>query len=412
MKTKLERIRRDIESISRFSTTKEGGTTRFAFTPEHAGAREYIMAQMEAAGLKVYQDAAGTVVGRREGREPGAPAVMTGSHFDTVRCGGNFDGVAGVAAGIEAARVMRENGIVTRRPLEFIAMVEEEGARFGSAVFGSRAMAGLIPPEELDGLLDEEGVSTAAAMLSFGLDPARIGDAARDPKSLYAFLEFHIEQGPVLEAGGTDLGIVRTIVANRTLELTITGRANHAGTTPMDMRADAFEAAARVSLAAIEEARAAGDGTVATMGQISVLPGSSNIVPGRVVFTLDIRSPRETLVERVQRKALSVLERLCAENRGLQSSFRMLLNSPAVELDPHVLDALGKSADACGFSRRDMVSGAGHDAMVMARMVPTGMLFAPSRGGRSHCPEEWTDFEQLQKGTETLLGALISLADE
>ncbi|MDY4192370.1 MAG: M20/M25/M40 family metallo-hydrolase [Oscillospiraceae bacterium] len=216
----------------------------------------------------------------------------------------------------------------------------------------------------------------------------------------------------MLEAKGIDLGIVRTIVANRTLELTITGRANHAGTTPMDMRADAFEATARVSLAAIEEARPAGDGTVATMGQISVLPGSSNIVPGRVVFTLDIRSPRETLVERVQRKALSVLERLCAENCGLQSSFRMLLNSPAVELDPHVLDALGKSADACGFSRRDMVSGAGHDAMVMARMVPTGMLFAPSRGGRSHCPEEWTDFEQLQKGTETLLGALISLADE
>ncbi|MGI6094022.1 MAG: Zn-dependent hydrolase [Lachnospiraceae bacterium] len=412
MRTNLHRLQQDMETIAQYSSTAKGGTTRFTFTKEHELAKNYITAQMKAAGLTVRQDAAGTLIGRREGLEPGAAAVMTGSHFDTVRCGGNFDGVAGVVAGLEAARVMQEQQIVTRRPLEFIAMVEEEGGRFGAALFASRAMAGEVTEQELQSLKDSDGISIWDAMKNFGMDPTAVKEAVRKPENLHAFIEMHIEQGPILEASKKDLGIVDVIVANRTLELTVIGHANHAGTTPMHMRTDAFVAAAQIAEAAMKEAIAVGEGTVATMGQMSVLPGSTNIIPGKVVFTLDIRSPKDELLDEIQQKIQNHMKSLEEKGQILKGTLRPLPGAAATKLDSHVMHLLEESADKLGFSRQRILSGAGHDAMVIANLTPTGMLFVPSKNGRSHCPEEWTDYEQLQKGCETLLETLIALANE
>ncbi len=412
MKIKAERLRQDIEKIAEFTSTDQGGTTRLSFTKEHERARDYIALQMEEAGLTVSQDAIGNLIGRREGTEPEFASVMTGSHFDTVCCGGNFDGVAGVVAGLEAARVMNEQNIHTKRPLEFIAMVGEEGARFGAAYLGSRAMMGLLSEEELRSLCDADGISIWDAMQQFGLNPAKIADAVRKPDEIYAFVEMHIEQGPVLEQSDTKLGIVECIVANRTLEITIQGQANHAGTTPMHMRLDAFAASARLAQLAMDKAIELGDGTVATMGQMSVYPGSTNVIPGKVVFTLDIRSKEDSNLDQIEEVLQAAITHMIKERQIVAGCMQNLPGSCAVFLNEHIIAELEKSAEALQCSNRRMVSGAGHDAMILAQFIPTGMLFVPSKNGCSHCPEEWTEYEQLQQGCEVLLETLIRLGNE
>ena len=412
MRTNLARIRRDIEALSAFNATPGAGLTRLSFTPQHKQAQDYIVAEMKKAGLAVRIDACGTVIGRREGSVPGAAVVMTGSHYDSVRCGGNFDGPAGVIAGIETARVFAERGIVTRHPLEFIAMVEEEGARFGSGLFGSRAMTGRLSAGELAGNTDADGITTGEAMRRFGLDPDKFAQAVRRRGEIKDFIELHIEMGPVLEASGTQVGIVDTIVGIKELEITVTGRPDHAGTTPMDMRADAFLVAARIAVFANEAAIAEGGGTVATVGKIKVEPGSFNIVPSREIFFVDLRSSKNEHVEHVYAAVLKKLDELTGANPGLGYTSRMMIETKPVDADPAVMAALEKAAAAAGLSTRRLLSGAGHDAMIMADITHTGMVFVPSRGGRGHCPEEWTDYEQLQNGIETVCGAVELLADE
>lgn len=411
MQTKLRRIQQDIEALSAYNATPGAGLTRFSFSPEHRAAADYIMKRMREAGLAVREDAVGTVVGRLEGRRPDAPVVMMGSHFDSVRNGGNFDGPAGVVAALETARVLAERGVTPEHPVEFVAMVEEEGARFGGGLFASRAMAGRLTAHELETFQDGDGVTVGEAMRAFGLDPARCAEAARAPGSVKGFLELHIEQGPVLESAGADVGVVDVIVGIRELKITLTGRPDHAGTTPMDMRADAYLAACRVALAANEAAVAAGRGTVATVGKVEVLPGSFNIVPGRVVFYIDIRSPETGCIGRVVDAVTARLESLCAGNPALRADLRTMMEVAPVAMDPHLRSLLTQNAEALGLTCRAMLSGAGHDAMVMADVAPAGLLFVPSRGGRSHCPEEWTDYEQLQKGVEAVCRAVLALAD-
>ncbi|KGK86084.1 Zn-dependent hydrolase [Clostridium sp. HMP27] len=408
MNTNLERIKRDIEALGEFTSTPGAGNTRLSFSEEDRKAREYIKGQMKEAGLQVYEDAAGTIVGRLEGELKDAPVVMIGSHYDSVKNGGIFDGPAGVVTALESARVFKENNIKPKYPVEFIAMIEEEGCRFGGGLFASRAMAGKVTREELDKYKDTQGISIAQAMREFGFNPDEISKAVRDPKDIKAFLELHIEQGPILESNNKDLGIVQYVVGIREFEVIIKGRADHAGTTPMDMRLDALDAAASVISKISEFAKEAGEGTVATIGKFQLLPGAANIVPEEVKFTVDIRSKSQNLINEVSNKISKQLQNM-AETKGVKYEITDKLNVNPVKLSENIISIMKSKADNIGFTTEDMLSGAGHDAMIMAGVTEVGLLFVPSKNGRSHCPEEWTDYDKLQKGVEIMCGTLEEL---
>lgn len=410
LKTKLERLKRDIEELSKFNATPGKGLTRMTYTKEDRGAREYIKEQMRLAGLNVYEDAAGTVIGRLEGSLKDAPCVMVGSHFDSVKNGGNFDGPAGVVTALEVARVINENNLKPKYPIEFVALIEEEGGRFGGGLFGSRAMVGKVTRESLDQFKDENGISIAQAMKDFGLDPDKIHEAKRNPEDVKAFIELHIEQGPILEAKKKQIGIVEYIVGINQIEVSVKGRPDHAGTTPMNMRADALDAASRVISKISTFAKEAGEGTVATVGVLNVLPGAANIVPGEVKFIVDIRSKKSECIKEVRDRIEENLKEV-AENAGVSYSVLEKLSVAPVKLNEDIIEKFKKYSDKLGFEWEMMLSGAGHDAMVMASITDVGLIFVPSKDGRSHCPEEWTDYEDLQKGAEIVCETILDLSE-
>jgi allantoate deiminase len=410
METRLERIKKDIETLAKFTSTPGKGLTRFSFTEEDKASREYIKREMIQAGLIVYEDASGTVIGRLEGDLKNAPVVMVGSHFDSVKNGGNFDGPAGVVAALEIARVFHEKELKPKYPIEFIGMIEEEGGRFGGGLLASRAMAGKVTREQLNDFKDENGISIAEAMRSFGFDPDKIYQAIRKPETIKAFLELHIEQGPILETGGNDIGIVNYIVGIKEIEVNIIGRPDHAGTTPMNMRADALCAAAEVISKIGSFAVEAGEGTVATVGKLQVNPGAANIVPGEVQFLVDIRSKESALIDEVTSRIENELKKV-SEDKGVTFTIVEKLGVLPVKLARQIVESLNKCCEELGFSKESMLSGAGHDAMVMAAITDVGLVFVPSKNGRSHCPEEWTDYEQLQKGIEVVYSAVKELAE-
>lgn len=408
METNLERIKKDIEAIGEFTATPGNGTTRFSFTKEDREAREYIKGEMLKAGLEVFEDAAGTVVGELKGEVEG-PVVMIGSHFDSVKNGGSFDGPAGVVTALEVARVFKEKNLKPKYPVQFVALIEEEGGRFGGGLFGSRAMAGKVTREDLDRFKDSEGMSVAQAMRDFGFNPDKIKEAERKPQDIKCFLELHIEQGPILETLGKDIGIVEYIVGIKEFEVIIKGRPDHAGTTPMNMRADALDGAVNVISKISGFAKEAAFGTVATVGKLNVLPGAANIVPGEVNFLVDIRSKKSECIEEVEKNIVSELEKVCRE-MSLQYEVIQKLHVSPVKVSEKLVDLLKNDCKKLGFSQEIMLSGAGHDAMVMSQITDIGLVFVPSRGGRSHCPEEWTDYEALQKGVELCYNLVKEIA--
>ena len=412
METKVERIQKDIESLAQYSQVQGIGCTRFTYTKEFAQARDYIVAQMKAAGLSVREDAVGTVIGRMEGKNPSAPIIMTGSHFDTVKTGGRFDGAAGVVAALETARTLHDEGFVPERPIEFVALPEEEGARFGGGLFASRAMCGRLYENELESYKDCDGVSMAQAMREYGLDPAKADEARRKKGEIGMFLELHIEQGPVLEKEKVDVGIVEAIVGIKCLNVYVYGRSDHAGTTPLNMRADTMLATARAIVAGTDKARELDDGTVVTFGRVETQPGAFNIVAKETLFDIDCRSKTLESVDKVIAAVKASLEQSQAENPGL--SFRIVekLTAQPVLMKPEVQELLEQQAAQAGISTRKMLSGAGHDAMVMGSLCDVAMIFVPSKDGRSHMPEEWTDYEDLRKGTELLCRCVRQLASK
>lgn len=410
MESSVERITKDIKTLAEFTATPGMGMTRFSFSEEDRKTREYIKERMEEAGLEIFEDTAGNIFGRRTGKQTDAPAIMLGSHFDSVKNGGNYDGPAGVVMGLEIARILHENEVKTEFPLEFAAFVEEEGGRFGGGLFGSRAMIGQVSRKELDSSRDRDGISLGEAMKSAGFDPDRIEEAVRPEGSLRAFIEMHIEQGPILESEGIDLGFVRTIVGINQQEVEIVGRADHSGTTPMNMRKNALAAAAKAVLFLDEAARAAGNGTVGTVGKMEVFPGGTNIVPGRVLFTVDIRSSEKEKLEALVTAFEKFLKKL-GQEQGVQISMTQKLRVNPVQMSEEILGLFFAEAEKRGYSSKRMQSGAGHDAMIMASVAETGLVFVPSKGGRSHCPEEWTDCSQIKKGVDVILGVLLTLAE-
>ncbi len=395
-----------IERLGRVGVLPEGGLYRGVYTAEWAEARELVADWGRAAGLEVREDAVGNLWLRLPGTGPG-PAVVTGSHIDTVRNGGKYDGALGIIAGLTAVEALKARFGRPKRTIEVLATCEEDGARFRSRLWGSRAILGIIGPEEPAQIVDADGVSIGEAMRRLGYDPARIPEARRD--DIGAFIELHIEQGPVLEASGHQVGIV-TVVTGLTMAVAeVRGRADHAGTTPMAARRDALVGAAGMILAVRRAALATGPPAVATVGRVEVWPGGSNVVPERVRFTVDIRHTEGAQLRRLQTRIQQACRQV-ARNHGLGLDFRVVSATPPTPLDPELRGLLVELAGRLGLKFLEMPSGAGHDAAWLARRFPAAMIFVPSRGGRSHSPQEYTPVEQIVPGVTLLAAALHRLA--
>lgn len=383
--------------------------TRRSFTPRFLEGRAWLERRFREAGLSTRLDAAGNLIGRREGRVPGAPAIMLGSHSDTVPSGGRFDGVAGVIAALEVARALAAAGTELDHPLEIVDFLAEEPSEYGLSCVGSRGMAGALDGGLLE-LTGPGGERLDAAIDRVGGNVAALAQARRD--DVAAFLELHIEQGPVLEATGTDVGIVTAIVGITRLEIVFSGQAGHSGTTPMDRRQDAGVAGARAMVWLRDEARAlaaAGDGYfVATVGIAEVRPGGANVVPGEMRLVVDLRGERRGTMEDFLARLGAEMARIAGEE-GARVSVATLSDSLPAHCDATLRAALAASARSLGVSSLDMASGAGHDAAFLSRIAPAAMVFIPCREGRSHCPEEWTEPGQLAVGASVLLEAVRAL---
>ena len=388
-------LERRLDELYAIGAEPEGGVYRPLYGDAWAAAGERVERWMKDAGLKTRRDAVGNLWGRAEG---GGKSIVTGSHIDTVRHGGRLDGALGIVAGLTAIEALLKHKGKPRRPLEVVAICEEEGSRFATSFWGSRAITGAI---------DTVDAEIAAAMRERGLDPTKLASAARD--DIDTFVELHIEQGAVLETANVPLAVVSAIVGTAHLELTVTGRPDHAGTTPMDLRLDALAGAAAMIQAVESIARSLGTPAVATVGKIRAEPDQINVVPGRVVFTVDLRhshlGARRALEERIRS-----LCRTTASERGLELEVRVLQERPPVPMHADVRAVLTRAAQECGVRATELVSGAGHDAQILAARCKVGMLFVPSVGGRSHCPEEHTDPGHLELGVRVLVRALELLA--
>lgn len=376
------------------------GVTRVAWSPELFAAYEWVGARMRELGMTVSTDEAGNLIGRWE-TGAGAPVVV-GSHLDTVPCGGPLDGALGVVGAVHAVKLLQDEGFEPDRPLWVVAFMDEEGTRFDAALFGSRAFTG----GDVAGLAtrtDAFGVTLAEAMADAGY---RFDDlpAANRVGGIAAYYELHIEQGPMLESEGIEIGIATSIVGLRGYRVRLRGQANHAGTTPMRLRRDALAGAARILLELREHARGADDVT-ANVGRIRVEPGGANVVPGVADFTIDVRAADEESIAELERVVEETVLRVAAEEE-LAAELEQTFSLDPLQLDPDLVATLERAASDAGASWVRMPSGAGHDAMLVGRHVPAALLFVPSRGGISHAPEEFTPPEQLELGTRVLAGAL------
>ena len=401
-----ERLWRRLSELAEVGKQESGGVTRLSFTDEERAAKDLVASFMEEAGLAVREDAVGNLFGRREGRDPNAPAVLVGSHVDSVYEGGNFDGRLGVLAGVEVAQAMQEGGVETARPVEVVAFTDEEGARFSFGMIGSRALAGSLSPEDLQHE-DGDSISIADAMRNYGLDPARIAEAARPRDSVAAYLELHIEQGRVLENEGLPVGVVTGIAAPVWRRLVFTGETGHAGTTPMELRHDALAAAAEVTAVVEEEASVTGT-SVGTVGQVSVEPGGINIIPGRVELSLDLRDIDEETRDLVEERILERARGIC-QRRGIGFETEVLQRMTPVSCSKTVRGAVRAAGEKLGFQPYTLASGAAHDGMQLVGLCPVGMIFIRSKDGVSHNPEEWSAKEDCRTGAEVLYRTVLDL---
>ncbi|MFJ9544364.1 M20 family metallo-hydrolase [Streptomyces sp. NPDC101225] len=397
----LERLQADLHELSGLVEPDLDGWSRPVFSESYRAAREWVARKMADAGLQVHVDPVGNIVGTREGRGVRA-ALATGSHTDTVRGGGRFDGIVGVLAGIEVARRLRETGTVLEHDLRVVDFLGEEPNDHGVSCIGSRAVVGAISADYL-AMPDGKGVA-----LGERLDSRDDIAAARWASDEVAgFVELHVEQGPVLERDGLQLGVVTAIAGIERAVATFHGRPDHAGTMPMGERHDALLTAAEAVLA-VEQIGCSAPDAVATVGRVESLPGALNIVPSWARVWSELRSASTPWLDRV-RGDLTARIADVARARGVDVELDWLNDQPPVPTTRSVQDLIASSASSIGYSWRAMPSGAGHDAAHIASLAPTGMIFIPSQGGRSHCPEEWTDVEAIGVGTHTLAATLLAM---
>lgn len=403
-----ERLWARTERLAEF-TRDDLPWTRRAFTPLFMQAREWLTAQMQAAGLKVHLDAGGNLIGRREGRK-NLPPLVTGSHCDTVVSGGRYDGIIGVLAGIEIAQRFHEQGIELDHPLEVIDFLSEEPSDYGISCVGSRAFSGELDAGQL-AAKNQAGETLAEGMQRIGARPDLLQQPLRKPGETAAFVELHIEQGPVLERAGLPIGVVTHIVGIRRALITVTGQPDHAGTTPMDIRRDALVGAAHV-IDQVQRQAAAQSGNphyvVATVGRIAMTPNVPNAVPGRVELMLEVRSDSQQVLDSFP-EAIMDLCKARLKELLVDAALEHVSRARPTQCSETVMQAIATAADGLDLAHRRLPSGAGHDAVYVAPTGPVGMVFIPCLNGRSHCPEESITPEQLARGAAVLAQSLINL---
>jgi N-carbamoyl-L-amino-acid hydrolase len=404
MRINRKRLEESMEALGRVGATAKGGLNRVALSDDDRRGRDLLVEWMRQAGLSVTVDRMGNIFGQRAGSD-GLPPVMMGSHADSVPTGGKYDGQLGVLCALEAIRTLNDRKAATRHPVAMAIFTNEEGARFQPAMIGSGVMAGKIPLEDAYNARDSHGVRLGDELERIGY----LGSEPCVPRPLRAYLELHIEQGPILEEQHLSVGVVEGIVAISWSRLTLTGVQDHAGPTPMRIRHDALVAAAEIVRGVREIPRKIGGGMVSTVGRLDVTPNIPNAIPGRVSLSVDLRSPDEHHVTR----ALGFLDRLVKDAtrvEGVTYELDHYWRVPRTHFDVEVVDTIEEAAKGLGYGYRRILSGAGHDAQYMAAICPTGMIFVPSRNGRSHCEEEFTPMDDIEKGANTLLLAASKLA--
>jgi N-carbamoyl-L-amino-acid hydrolase len=398
-------IQIDSDSLSqRIQIISQTGTTRLAYSPEDIRGRTVVIKMMRDVGLNITIDAAGNIVGRRLGRKQ-LPPLAFGSHVDTVRDGGRYDGILGVMAAIECVRSLRDAGYTTEHPVEVIVFANEEGQRFG-ALCGSRALVGALDSDDL-ARTDEDGRTLSQAIQEIGGDPTQLRAAKRKAGDITAYVELHIEQGGTLEKAKTPIGIVEGISGISHTDVRITGRAAHAGTTTMEIRKDALVAASELVLS-VRKAALESRCHVATVGQLTVMPNGINIIPGEVSLTIEVRD-----IEMDKITATLGHLRQCGKEiacrYGVQMDFSPRATIASVPCSPLMQEVIAQSCMDLGLGFLKLPSGAGHDAQMMAKLAPVGMIFVPSQDGISHSPSEFTSSDHCSKGAQVLLRTILYL---
>ncbi|MCW3473109.1 Zn-dependent hydrolase [Limobrevibacterium gyesilva] len=401
-----KRLWDSLMDMARFGATPKGGVRRLTLTDIDRQGRDHFRARCTAAGLTVRVDEIGNMFARRPGRDPDRLPVLFGSHLDSQPSGGKFDGALGVIAGLEVMRSLNDLGIVTEAPLELVNWTDEEGSRFGHSLMGSGVWAGVYALDKVQGLTDLDGATVQAALEGIGY----AGPEKARPFPADAYFELHIEQGPILEREEKQIGIVTGAQAQVWYDAVCIGQDSHAGTTPPSARKDALVAAARIIDLVDQLMRAQGEDGRGTVGQLQVLPNSRNVIPGEVRFSVEFRHPDDatvaTLAQQFEARA-SALAQGCGVRLDLTELFRI----PAQPFDPACVDLVRQAAARLGLSSREIVSGAGHDAVYVARHVPTAMIFTPCKDGLSHNEAESIDPVEAEAGCQVLFEAVVARAN-
>jgi len=407
-----DRLLADLETFAAIGADPQGGVTRLAYSAVDLQARQRFLEQAGAAGLAPRIDAVGNIFARRAGREDGLAPVGFGSHLDSVPNGGRFDGPLGVLAALEVVRSLNDAGMTTRRPIDLICFAAEESGRFGLGTLGSKALVGRLTPDMLESLRDPQGQTLGQVLRACGFDSSRLDQARLRPGAYHAYLELHLEQGAVLESRGLPVGIVTGIAAPTRYRVTYTGRADHSGATPMDLRKDALVAAAELVLTVRTLTVAHGNSTtVGTVGILRVQPGAMNVIPGQVTMGIDIRDIEAEGKRRVAVQVRAAAERI-ARGAGLEVLIEPLTDDAPVPLPTRIRQISAATCRARGIPCMELPSGAGHDAMYMAEVTEVGMLFTRCREGISHNPAEYVSPEDVVAGATALAETTLRLAEE
>lgn len=404
----FERLRRDILDLAEIGRSEDGGLYRMAFTDADMEARAWLKGRIEEAGLAAYQDEAANVFGRLNGASE-KPVVLMGSHLDTVPAGGHLDGGLGVLVALECLRSLHEAGLQPAYPLEMVAFSDEEG-RFGPPL-GSRALVGDLTWDDLYTAVDLNGVRLEVAMAQQNLDARKTLQARRSPEHIHAYLELHIEQGRVLERRQCQVGVVKAFAGLFKWNVRLIGEVDHAGTTPMPMRRDAFMGLAEFAgeIPRVLEEHGSED-SVATIGKVDLFPGSANSVPGQAEFSLDVRDPDADTLNELGQAFRTVLSAI-ARRRSLVFEYDIPSTIPPVACDADIIARITEAARQLRVKHHAMPSGAIHDAQIMSRVTRVGMIFVPSKDGRSHSSAEWTPWEDIEAGANVALHTLLRLAE-
>ncbi len=402
-KINADRLHENLLTLATYGKNAQGGSDRVAYSTHDVEARKFIKNLMEKAGLEVSIDFAGNLIGRKAGKNSSLKPISFGSHIDEVPNGGDYDGPVGSLGAIEVVQTLSENGVMTDHPLEVIIFTNEEGG-----VVGSRAIVGALNQQALQ-VVSNAGVTQAEGIKLLGGDPSRISEMKRNPGDVVAFLELHIEQGGNLYNEKLNIGVVEGIVAIEWWEFTFKGKANHAGTTPMNLRKDPMLPAAKLVLAVNEIVNSYEGRQVGTVGKIQALPGAGNVIPGEVKLNVEVRDLSSEKIWKIYADLEQRAKQLAAE-AGVELDIKHIevASKPALA-DPMIRKIIKSQAEKMGFSTKSLPSGAGHDAQEMARIAPMGMIFIPSKNGISHAPDEFSTKEDIANGTNVLLHTILEL---